>query len=790
MSDDAHDLAAEQSLLGSVITEPEIAGPALLAVPQAAWWLSRHGQIAAVITDRLRSGKPVDLLLVGNDLLGRHGFGADTAPYLHTLVTHAWNPGNASTYADRVLHCAARRNLAGAATRLRQRLDQSWSNGWQEPVADFTTELRHACDEAEQADGGVQGDEPSLSLTELLAGRDTHDWLVPGLLERGERIILTGTEGLGKALALDTPIPTPKGWVTMGDLSVGDEVFSSDGAPVRIIAATDVMHGRPCYRVRFSDGAEIVADANHLWLTETLAGREAASRAARRLSTTRPRGTDQRHKRLHFPAVVTTQGMAETLHARAGHALNHSVATTAPLRYPAQELPIPPYVLGAWLGDGTSRWATITCADPEILEQCALEGEPTTPRPNQGPYAHSWAGPRGGRGDVTRMQVRLRMLEVLNNKHIPRSYLRASPDQRLALLQGLMDTDGTVGIGTGAGRGEGAATCEFSVCSERLARDVLELLLGLGVKVTWREGPAMLEGRQVGTRYRLAFQTDLEVFRLSRKAERLTPLRTRRAKLRYVTAVEPIESVPVRCVQVEREDGMFVVGRECIPTHNSWMISQFAACLAAGRHPFTGETLGDGRRGLRVLVVDCENGVSQSRRRFRRIANMVSRTTDWQDNLRIELRPNGLNLLGADASWLERKVAANAPDLVVVGPLYRLHYANMNDEQAARELIRVLDTLRTRHGCALVSEAHPGHANDGQGDRLMRPAGSSLFLRWPEFGYGLRRAKGIEGEHPNLVDVVAWRGSREERAWPKQLQHGSGLPWEPADPEYWDRPAA
>jgi recombination protein RecA len=102
-----------------------------------------------------------------------------------------------------------------------------------------------------------------------------------------------------------------------------------------------------------------------------------------------------------------------------------------------------------------------------------------------------------------------------------------------------------------------------------LARDVHELLLGLGIKVTFKSAPAVLNGRQVGVRYRLGFQTDLPVFRLSRKAERLAPLRTRRAALRYVTAVEPVDSVPVRCIQVEHSSETYLAGRECIPTHNT-----------------------------------------------------------------------------------------------------------------------------------------------------------------------------------------------------------------------------
>jgi len=409
MSDDAYDIASERALLGAVLIAPDTAGPSLLAVPEDAWWHPKHAAIGATLAGRLRRSEPVDPQLVLPVLMARQGFGAETGPYLITLMESCPTAVNAPHYAERVIQAGARRNVAKAATRLRQLLDQSWANGGAEPIKPFTDEMRAVLDAADQADAGVAADEPSLSLADLLAVPDNHDWIVPGLLERGERIIITGSEGLGK----------------------------------------------------------------------------------------------------------------------------------------------------------------------------------------------------------------------------------------------------------------------------------------------------------------------------------------------------------------------------------SWMISQFACCLAAGRHPFTGASLGHGQYRQRVLVVDCENGLQQSRRRFRIISSKVGQDRSWLENLRVELRPDGLNLLGTDAAWLERKIAANAPDLVVLGPLYRLHYANMNDETAARELVRVIDNLRTRYGFALLTEAHPGHAEDGGGERKMRPAGSSLFLRWPEFGYGLRRAKDAQGEHPNLVDVVAWRGSREERQWPRHLMHGRGLPWAP-----------
>jgi recombination protein RecA len=411
-----------------------------------------------------------------------------------------------------------------------------------------------------------------------------------GGLPRGRVVEIYGPEGSGKALALDTPIPTPKGWTTMGELSPGEEVFAGDGSVTRVTFATPVMTGHECFKVKLSDGSEIIADADHQWVTTTLWGR------SERWS----------------PGVVTTREIAATLRARDGHALNHAIQACGPLEYPAQELPIEPYTLGAWLGDGTTSNATLTTVDPDILDEIRRDGytvRPTnTQQHDRAPMyritkqptsasclladahcspggtvvarglcgSHYMLERRNGRIGQWRkqppisVQGELRKIGVLGNKHIPERYLHGSVAQRLALLQGLMDTDGTVSAhGSSGGRGAGCARCEFSVVNEQLARDVYELLLGLGIKVTFRAGPALLHGRQVGTRYRLGFQTELPVFRLPRKAARLAPLRTRRATLRYITAVEPVASVPVRCIQVDHSSHTYLAGRECIPTHNT-----------------------------------------------------------------------------------------------------------------------------------------------------------------------------------------------------------------------------
>jgi hypothetical protein len=175
----------------------------------------------------------------------------------------------------------------------------------------------------------------------------------------------------GKALGLDTEVPTPQGWLTMEDLQTGDEVFGLDGRPVRVVAATDVLYGRPCYEIDFSDGTAILADANHQWLTSTPYER----------SLGRP------------GSVCTTEQVAATLWRTPDREYRHRVPVAAPVEYPERPLPIDPYVLGAWLGDGTSSAAEITSADQEILQEIELAGYARRAGQRAARLQDRWGGP-------------------------------------------------------------------------------------------------------------------------------------------------------------------------------------------------------------------------------------------------------------------------------------------------------------------------------------------------------------------------------------------------------------
>lgn len=237
---------------------------------------------------------------------------------------------------------------------------------------------------------------------------------------------------------------------------------------------------------------------------------------------------------------------------------------------------------------------------------------------------------------------------------------------------------------------------------------------------------------------------------------------------------------------LERNERMILTGGE--GHGKSVLVSQMGACMAGSVHPFSGAVLGGGNHGIRVTVVDCENSAVQSRRRWRRIINQVDRArtdrgfdrVDWKQQVSIDIRPEGINLLSdRDVSLLEHIVSSTRPDLLVLGPLYKIFDEDPSNERAVRRVAAVLDGLRARHRFALLMEAHPGKGEGADGARRMAPIGSSLWLRWPEYGFGLRRARAAKAKRPELVDVVSWRGTREERSWPHQLRHSRMLPWEP-----------
>jgi RecA-family ATPase len=231
---------------------------------------------------------------------------------------------------------------------------------------------------------------------------------------------------------------------------------------------------------------------------------------------------------------------------------------------------------------------------------------------------------------------------------------------------------------------------------------------------------------------------------------------------------------------LERSDRLILTGFEGLG--KSMITRQLAVCAAAGKHPFTDEPI----TPQRVLFIDCENPDRKSRRHFRKLERIArgQGVPVPEGALRILQKPAGIDLTREeDAAWLVERVTAHQPTLLVCGPFYRLHATDTNEESSARLVVAALDAARIKADCALITEAHAGHG-DGV-NRSVRPTGSSLLMRWPEFGYGIKPLGDADqdGRHRHVA-VLPWRGPREERHWPRELMWGThefDWPWKAAD---------
>jgi replicative DNA helicase len=220
---------------------------------------------------------------------------------------------------------------------------------------------------------------------------------------------------------------------------------------------------------------------------------------------------------------------------------------------------------------------------------------------------------------------------------------------------------------------------------------------------------------------------------------------------------------------MERRDRLVLTGQEGLG--KSFLARQVGIFSAAGLHPFTLDRI----EPVRVQILDYENSWNQIKRGSRRLYDFADRHgTDLRRNIHVASLKRIDITRDRDLSLIHREVDVAQPDVIVVGPLYRLTGRAIQTDDEAAPVLAALDTLRDR-GCSLIIEAHAGHGRESgeggrPGERDLRPRGSSALLGWPEFGYGMRRV----GE-TNKVRLVPWRGDREERGWPQFLRR-SGDP--------------
>lgn len=341
------------------------------------------------------------------------------------------------------------------------------------------------------------------------------------LVKNGNHITIMDWKGL----PLDTPIGTPEGWTTMKDLQEGDKVFDKDGNIVTVLHKSSI-HYNPCYKITFDNSETIIADKDHRWLVSF-----------------------KTENNLYTEKVMTTEELSHYLNSIKDNINEYSIPkiqNAKPLNLKDANLPLDPYVLGCWLGDGSNQcevitnnnsdiWNEIICRGYQIGDNVASENECE---------AH----------DVLDIYPILKSLNLINNKHIPNIYLRGSYKQRLDLLRGLMDTDGYY-----YSNGK-----EFVIATDQeWQHEAMLMLLGsLGIKplvsVIGYENPG----------WYIHFSTnELNPFLV--KNQNIEFSVNDKNSFRNIVSVEAVGTVPTQCIEVDSPTHTYLAGHTMIVTHNT-----------------------------------------------------------------------------------------------------------------------------------------------------------------------------------------------------------------------------
>ena len=340
----------------------------------------------------------------------------------------------------------------------------------------------------------------------------------------------------GKALDVRTPLPTPEGWKTMGDIQVGDKVFDDNGKECNVTFVTEYQYDRECFEVVFDNGDTVIADAEHQWAVSLREHRRKAIKEGKSVAESE--------------LVLQTKDLLDFQNK------HYAIRLTEPVQYSEKELTIDPYVLGYWLGDGNTNTTILTIGDEDKIESLErIKSYGYSVKEYKQKYTYK----------LENVFEDFKSLSVINNKHIPLIYLQGSVGQRLELLRGLLDSDGSYN-----GRDD---TIEFTSSDELLATNVKELLASLGIKASLCKNKSTLKGVRHKDRYRLVFKTHLKVFNLKRKDLNSKVKTNTRSSFLYIKSITPVESRPVKCISVDSERSLYLATKNYVVTHNTFAMS-------------------------------------------------------------------------------------------------------------------------------------------------------------------------------------------------------------------------
>jgi len=333
-----------------------------------------------------------------------------------------------------------------------------------------------------------------------------------------------------KGFSLDTPIATNEGWKNISDLQKGDLIFDGNGdlTPIRNVSA---IHYNPCYKITFDTNDELVCDHEHKWVVSS------------------------RLQKSKFCKYVTEELTTLEIEKKFknGYVINIECVS---LNLPDIDLPLDPYVLGLWLGDGNRTCGSLTCENDDIWEEIKKRGFEISVNHNRN-FSNTESR------TILGISTQLRKLNLLGNKHIPDLYMRSSYNQRLELLRGFMDADGHFNK-------RRKRNC-ISTTKMWQVNAFVELISSLGLKPTVLPYKGSGFGKTNIQMYSINFSSLVNPF-LSRNKDYDNNVKKKNffsSKVRYIKNIEKIETVPTKCLEVESETHTYLAGKTLIKTHNT-----------------------------------------------------------------------------------------------------------------------------------------------------------------------------------------------------------------------------
>lgn len=484
-----------------------------------------------------------------------------------------------------------------------------------------------------------------------------------------KNILVAGPMGVGKALDVDTPLLTPDGWVRMGDIKLGDRVMGRDGQPATVRGVFP-QGKRPAFRVTFNDGSSTVCCDDHLWMVRTAEA-----------------------KCFDYPwSVKKLKELRKQLTLPYDNGCKWFIPVAEPMQFPKQDLPIDPYVLGSLLGDGSFRTGQpygvrFTTADQETVEALRLllpaedELRPVgaTRYPNEYRVTRKKRNNQPSRVGTVVSELGLAG-KASHQKHIPPKYLFSSCEDRLALLQGLMDTDGTVSVSNNV--------VEFYTVSEQLARDVAFLIRSLGGVARKRirmVTPYMHKGeRRVGQpchRILCKLPKGMTPFRLARKANLYQP-HEKYTLTRGILSVEPIGERNMQCISVDSPDNLFVI-EDFIVTHNTTLANTLIAEI---------DRMNKGRD--RWIIIEDTDELRCSNPDHVKLLTNSPLGINWSDLIAFSLRTTGTRIVLGEIRSAARSLL-EAWQVGAVGNVATIHGDNADD------VMRRFESLLLKEGGAI-----------------------------------------------------------------------------------------